>query len=49
MPVEVSEPVLPVDEPLARSETVDLIKGDVTVRRDVETPATRIAEIVAAL
>lgn len=30
-------------------ETIDLIKGDVTVRLSATTPAQRIAELVAAL
>lgn len=29
--------------------TLDVIKGDVTVRLDADTPATRLAEIASAL
>ncbi len=32
-----------------RGSTLDVIKGDVTVRLDGDTPASRIAEIAAAL
>lgn len=45
------EPPAPVVQPLSTtlSGTLDVIKGDVTVRLDAETPAVRIAEIVRAL
>ena len=49
VPVEVSEPAEPVEDPSVRSKTVDVIIGDVTIRLDADTPATRIAEIAAAL
>lgn len=50
VPVEIEAPA-PVPQPLAvtSSSTIDVIKGDVTVRLDVATPATRVAEIVQAL
>lgn len=48
VPVKVSEPAEPVEDPLARSKTVDVIIGDVTIRLDADTSATRIAEIAAA-
>ena len=49
VPVEVSEPAEPVEEPSTRSKAVDVIIGDVTIRLDADTPAVRIAEIAAAL
>jgi transposase-like protein len=50
VPVEIEVPA-PVTQPLpaTSSGTLDVIKSDVTVRLDVATPATRIAEIVEAL
>lgn len=50
VPVEVEAPA-PVAQPLAvtSSGTIDVIKGDVTVRLDTATPAARIAEIAKAL
>ncbi len=50
VPVEVGAPA-PVDQPLAAtsSGTIDVIKGDVTVRLDTASPAARIAEIAKAL
>ena len=50
VPVELEAPV-PVAQPLAAtsSGTIDVIKGDVTVRLDAAAPATRIAEIARAL
>jgi len=50
VPVEIvpfSEP--PVEEAAVLRNTIDLIKGDVTIRLDVGISAQRIAEIVAAL
>ena len=50
VPVEIEAPA-PVPQPLAvtSSSTIDVIKGNVTVRFDAATPATRIAEIAKAL
>lgn len=50
VPVEI-EATAPVAQPLlaTSSNTIDVIKGDVTVRLDAATPATRIAEIARAL
>ncbi|MHA6327306.1 transposase [Roseivivax sp. CAU 1753] len=50
VPVEV-EASVPVAQPLPNpfSNTLDVIKGDITVRLDAATPATRLAEIVRAL
>ncbi|GAA6178562.1 transposase [Sulfitobacter pacificus] len=50
VPVEI-EPPAPVAQPLevTSSNTLDVIKGDVTVRLDAATPAVRIAEIARAL
>ena len=50
VPVAVEEPstLLP-DFPLAETGTLDLLKGDVMIRLDADTPAARIAEIAAAL
>lgn len=48
VPVEIAAPVAqPV--PTTSSGTIDVIKGDVTVRLDAATPATRVAEITKAL
>jgi transposase len=50
VPVAVEEPsVLLRDVPVADVGTLDLLKGDVTIRLSAGTPAARIAEIVAAL
>ena len=49
VPVEVSEPAVPVEQPSVRSSTMDVIKGDVIVRLDADMPAERVAELVAAL
>lgn len=43
--VDVALPDLPVTD----AGTLDLLKGDVTIRLPGDTPAARIAEIVAAL
>ena len=50
VPVEVETPA-PVVQPVptASSSMLDVIKGDVTVRLDAATPATRVAEIARAL
>jgi transposase len=50
VPVEVETPA-PVAQPVptASSSTLDVIKGDVTVRLDAATPVARIAEIARAL
>lgn len=50
VPVEIEAPA-PVAQPLPNlvSNTLDVIKDDVTVRLDVATPAARIAEIARAL
>ena len=50
VPVEI-EGRAPIAEPLSvtSSGTLDVIKGDVTVRLDAATPATRVAEIARAL
>ena len=50
VPVEIEVPA-PVAQPLpvTSSSTIDLIRGDVTVRLDAGTPAARIAEIAWAL
>ena len=52
VPVEIEEITpAPVAQPLpvTSSSTIDVIKGDVTVRLDAATPAARIAEIARAL
>ncbi len=50
VPVEIEEPVSGVRPlPATSSGTLDVIKGDVTVRLDASTPGTRIAEIARAL
>lgn len=48
VPVEIEAPA-PVAQPNPFSSTLDVIKGDVTVRLDAATPAARIAEIARAL
>ncbi|CRL14550.1 transposase [Phaeobacter italicus] len=50
VPVEI-EPSVPVAQPslVASFSTLDVIKGDVTVRLDAATPAARIAEIARAM
>lgn len=49
VPVEVIQEPTPVEEPMPQQQTVDLIKGAITIRLNAGTPAMRIAEIVAAL
>lgn len=50
VPVEIEMPA-PATHPLAAtsSRTIDIIKGNVTVRLDPATPAAQIAEIARAL
>ncbi len=50
VPVEM-EAAVPQVAPseVPRSSTVDIICGDVVIRLDAETPAVRIAAIIAAL
>ena len=50
VPVEI-EAAVPVAQPLPgiSSSTIDVIKGDVTVRLDAATPAKRLAEIARAM
>ncbi|MEL7388408.1 MAG: transposase [Pseudomonadota bacterium] len=50
VPVEIAT-TAPVAQPLlaTSSDTLDVIKGDITVRLDAATPAARIAEIAKAL
>jgi len=50
VPVQIEGPA-PFAEPLpaASISTIDVIKGDVTVRLDASSPAARIAEIAWAL
>lgn len=50
VPVEIETPA-PVAQalPVTSSSTIDVIRGDVTVRLDAEMPAARIAEIARAL
>lgn len=50
VPVEIEAPsTLSPSLPAPSSDTIDVIKGDVTVRFDAATPAARIAEIARAL
>lgn len=50
VPVEI-ETTVPVPQPLAvtSSSTIDVIKGDITVRLDAAMPAARVAEIARAM
>lgn len=50
-PVQIESPVPATQKPTLPSTpgTVDVMKGDVTIRLDAATPATRIAEIAVAL
>ena len=49
VPIEVIQELVPVAELTSPQQTLDLIKGDVTIRLDAGTPAMSIAEIVTAL
>ena len=50
VPVAIDEvDVLLPDLPVTDAGTLDLLKGDVTIRLNADTSARRIAEIVAAL
>jgi transposase len=51
VPLQIEEPKLlePVLEPTINPGTLDVIKGDVTVRLDTGTAPERIAQIAAAL
>ena len=49
VPVEMAVTATPLAEPPILPQTMDLIKGNVTIRIDAGTPAARIAEIAAAL
>ena len=50
VPVEIETPA-PVGQPVptTSSGTLDVIKGDVTIRLDAATPVARIAEIARAM
>lgn len=51
VPVQIEEPKAldVVCPPITASGSLGVIKGDVTIRLSTDTPAARIAEIVAAL
>jgi transposase len=51
VPVQIEDPkaLEAVPTPAADLNSVELVKGEVTIRLAVDTPAPRIAEIVAAL
>ena len=49
VPLQIEEPKLPISVPAINSGTLDVIKGDVTVRLDTGTAPERIAQIAAAL
>jgi transposase len=50
VPVEIEAPALVAQSlPNLVSNTLDVIKGDVTVRLDAATPAARIAEVARPL
>lgn len=52
VPVALEEPVAAVSDPPdaeTQAGTLDVLRGDVTIRLAADTPAVRIAEIVAAL
>lgn len=50
VPVEIETPA-PLAQPLpaASASTIDVIRGDITVRLDAATPAARVAEIARAM
>lgn len=49
-PVAIEEPTATLlDVPEAEGGVIDVLKGNVTIRMPADTPATRIAEIAAAL
>ncbi|WP_416882484.1 transposase [Marivita sp.] len=50
VPVEIEAPA-PLAQPLpaASASTIDVIRGDITVRLDAATPAARVAEIARAM
>jgi transposase len=49
VPVKLAPPAVAVPTSPVPVRTIDLLKGDVTIRLVGDTPAARIAEIVAAL
>ena len=51
VPVQIEDPkaLNPVCPPSPSSGTLDVMKGDITIRLVGDTPAVRIAEIVASL
>ena len=52
VPVAVEEPVDAIPDPPdpdTETGTLDVLRGDITIRLAADTPAMRIAEIVAAL
>jgi len=50
VPVAIEEPAVTVPDVVeAEVGVIDLLKGEVTIRLAADTPATRIAEIAAAL
>jgi transposase len=52
LPVAVEEPVDVASDPHeadTEAGTLDILRGEVTIRLATDTPAVRIAEIVAAL
>lgn len=50
VPVEIEAPApLPQRLAVTSSSTIDVIKGDITVRLDAATPAPRVAEIARAM
>jgi transposase len=49
VPIEVIQKPTPVAEPTPAQQTLDLIKGDITIRLGTSTTPERIAQIAAAL